>query len=212
MDIGKILSHLKNCDLFSQLEDGELIGIAKISHPMVIEKNQVIISQDEVGDCAYLIIEGVGKIYRLTQNGKEVPLGTVSTNQIVGEMALIDDLPRSAYVESITTISVLRIQKIDFQKLILANPAIALKLLRTLSMRIRAQDEKFLTMYDSDLPTRTMSHLMMLAKAYKSDVIPLTHEQLASLVGVTRPRLTEALHSLELQNIVKLVNHSIEII
>ena len=127
-------------------------------------------------------------------------------------MALIDDLPRSAYVEAITTMSVLKIPKNDFQKLILANPAIALKLLRTLSIRIRTQDEKIITIYDSDLPNRTISNLLLLSNAYKSKVIPLTHDQLASLVGVTRPRLTEALHSLELQNIVKLANHTIEII
>lgn len=212
MNIENIASELKKCELFSHLEIEELISLVRISSPISFEKKQIIISQDEVGDSAYLITEGIGKIYRLTPNGKEVPLGTISTSQIVGEMALIDDLPRSANVEAITEISALKILKDRFHKLILGNPNIALKLLKTLSLRIRAQDEKLLTLYDSDLLTRTLATLQLLAKAYRSERIPLTHDQLASLVGVTRPRLTEALHSLELQNIVKLANHTIEII
>ena len=133
---------LARVDLFSGLRYKELTQIAKCCREARYSPGSVLISQGEKGLGLFIITKGTVRITRANgPGGAEEVLATAGMADIVGEMALLDDLPRSATVTAVDEVSVLVLPKGEFRMILRhilsTDPDVGLDLLAVLTRRLR---------------------------------------------------------------------------
>ena len=100
------------------------------------KKGEIIIQQGEVGDCMYVIQEGQVEVF-VEKNDREVHLAIRGEGSLLGEMAIFDREVRSASVRAIGDVRALTVDKRNFMRRIHADPTLALRIVETMSYRIR---------------------------------------------------------------------------
>lgn len=141
-----MLEILKKVYLFESLSVHELEKIEKISRMEAFAKNSVIFKEGEPGDRCYVITNGDVRISKFIPNIGEEALAVLKPGDYFGEMALIDNFPRSAHAIANTDVAVLAISKTDLDKILIMDRELGYKLLwaftKTLSKRLRETNEK----------------------------------------------------------------------
>lgn len=104
----------------------------------IYDKGEVIIAEHDNGQTFFFIESGQVQLLKCA-NGKNKSLGVLKSGDFFGEMALLDNVPRSATCLAKNTVKVLEFNKSNFEVLITGNPKIAFMLLKILAKRIYAQ-------------------------------------------------------------------------
>lgn len=129
---------LAHIDLFSTLDKKELQVLAKSCHERTFKSGTTIFSQGDTGVGLYVIKSGKIRLTQASsQDRAEIDLGTAGTGEVMGEMALLDDLPRSATATAESDVEVLVLPVWEFRGVLRQHPDIALKMLGALSRRLR---------------------------------------------------------------------------
>lgn len=123
---------LKQIELFSSIPANYLIGLAEIVHDEIFSAGEKIFNEGEVGDSMYLICSGQVSI---RHGSKEI--AQLGSGESIGEMAILDKLPRSATAVVLEETKLLRIDAKDFDDILVTHPEIAQCLLKILSLRLR---------------------------------------------------------------------------
>ena len=141
-----MLAFLKKVHLFETLSVHELEKIEKISMIEAFAKDSVVFKEGDPGDRCYVITNGDVRISKFIPNIGEEALAVLKPGDYFGEMALIDNFPRSAHAIANTDVAVLTISKTDMEKILLMDRELGYKLLwaftKTLSKRLRETNEK----------------------------------------------------------------------
>ena len=140
---------LARVDLFSGLRYKELTQIAKCCREARYSPGSVLLSQGEKGLGLFIITKGTVRITRANgPGGAEEVLATAGMADIVGEMALLDDLPRSATVTAVDEVTVLLLPLWEFRRILRRilrrDPDVGLDLLAVLSRRLREVEQRIL--------------------------------------------------------------------
>ena len=127
----------------------------------VYEPGQVIIAEFEPGDSFYLIQRGNVQLIKCVNETKK-NLDILKPGEIFGEMAILDNSPRSATCMAIGKVKCLEFNKENFQLLITGNPQIALHLLKLFCKRINDQKRRFRILCINDLTARVADVFLLL--------------------------------------------------
>jgi CRP/FNR family cyclic AMP-dependent transcriptional regulator len=127
-----VIDALRGCDLFRHFDRKELEELARIAEEVHLDKGTVLCEQGRVALECWVVLEGEAEV----EVGGETIVGLAGTGEAIGEMGLLDHLPRSATVTARTPMVVLRIDGKRFDELLGASP-LARGLLEMLSRRIR---------------------------------------------------------------------------
>lgn len=203
------ITMIRGFDLFQGLPDEEISALAKLASKTTIPAKKIIIEQDTTSDTAYFIVKGSVNVFRINENGEEISVSVLGEGDVVGEMALIDHEPRSAFVRTLTETTFLVLSQNDFSVLLKKFPSIAIHLLAELSNRIRQADLRVENLMTQNLESRTWNTLQVLKRYFDKGEITLTHEELAAIIGATRARVTKILDSLEKNNLITLSHKKI---
>jgi len=125
------------------------------------EPNQVIISEYEPGDCFYLIQSGRVQLVKCV-NGTKKNLDILKPGEFFGEMAILDNSPRSATCVAYGNVKCLEFNKENFELLITGNPQMALLLLKLFCKRIYDQKRRFRILCIKDLQIRLADVFLLL--------------------------------------------------
>ena len=126
---------LRSLPLFAHVEPARLKLIAFTSQRLVFEPGQDLCVQGEQGDSAYLIVEGEAEVLVETPRGP-LHVSTVGKADIVGEIAILCDVPRTATVKAATRVDTLMITKDLFFQLLQDFPEVSIQLLKELASRL----------------------------------------------------------------------------
>ena len=135
MSLQEEVELLRNIPLFAKIESSKLKLLAFTSERLTYPKQEVLFEQGDIGDSAYIIIGGEADIIINTPGGGLV-VATLKQNEIVGEIAILCDVPRTATVRAKTDLTTLRINKDLFFSLIVEFPEIAVEIMRELAHRL----------------------------------------------------------------------------
>ena len=127
----------------------------------IYEKGDVIFSEFEKGDTFYLIQSGQVQLVKIV-NGIEKNLDILKASEIFGEMAILENSPRSATAIALDQVKVLEFNKENFEVLMTGNPAIAMKLLKLFVKRIYTQKLRFMVLTLGYLQARVGDVFIML--------------------------------------------------
>lgn len=141
-----MLTLLKKINLFAGLTDAELEKIRKICVGETVAKDAVIFKEGDPGDKCYMILKGEVRISKFIPNIGEEALAVLKTGDYFGEMALIDNFPRSAHAIVNADSSLIVIKKADLDNILIMDRELGFKLLltftKTLSLRLREMNDK----------------------------------------------------------------------
>src|SRR5918998_3338970 len=124
---------LRQAPLFEGLSKKELTELARRSEDMELDAGTVLCKEGEIGQEFFVIVEGEVEIKR-----KGRRLGTRGAGDFIGEIALLEDIARTATVTAKTPVRVFVLTRPTFQHLVNENPAVERKVMRTLARRLAA--------------------------------------------------------------------------
>jgi CRP/FNR family cyclic AMP-dependent transcriptional regulator len=158
-------------------------------------KGSVILFEDDPGDSLFVVRDGRVKVVLVAEDGREVILGILGVGEHFGELALIDDQPRSAHVVAMEDSTLLVLRREDFRRRVEQNPAVAWALLIELSRRLRRADDKIGSLVLLDVPGRIARVILDAADSGGSETIekPLTHQTIAHVIGASRETVSRAM-------------------
>ena len=137
----KKVDFLETVSLFSHLKEEELQRLANQSRYCSFKFGDVIIREGERDDRLYILISGKINVFKSYGTKKEKRLRTLEPPAYFGEIALIDDLVRSATVVALRDTRTLCLDKLNLDQEIERSPAIAKKLLQMLNRRLLALEK-----------------------------------------------------------------------
>ncbi len=137
---------LKKINLFENFTDQELEKIRKVCEGVAVKKGEMIFKEGEPGDKCFMILKGEVRISKFIPNIGEEALAVMHEGDYFGEMALIDDFPRSAHVIANSDASLITLRKADLDKIFMTDRELGFKFLRafacTLSRRLRDMNDR----------------------------------------------------------------------
>ena len=202
-------SFYRKFTLFAELDERELASIAAVAKTRRYAKDDAVFHADEIGDVFYLIREGQVKVTMISPEGKEIILSLLGPGDFFGEMALLDDEPRSATVIAIEPLEVVSIWRSDFLHILSENFSITQKVLGELSKRLRNASNRIESLATMDVYGRLARFFLDLArqsgKVLDNDyvaVIRPTHQAIANMIGTSRETVSRLIHDLMKQNLL----------
>ena len=133
----EISTQLKKTFLFRDLPDDALQAVSQKASVRELAEGDVLIRRGEVGNSLFMINEGWFKIVAEDAQGGELIINKTGPGETIGEMALLDEEPRSATVIALSDAKVLELKKDAFDKILHQRPDLALSLIRGFSSRLR---------------------------------------------------------------------------
>ncbi len=162
-------------------------------------------------DFVYILRQGRIKLSVLSESGKEIAIDIIQSGEIFGEFALVDESPRSNMVQALDDIVMWMFAKRDFAHLLTAQPKLAMSYIRLVGDRRRRMEKKLSDITSKAVSARVCELLHEVATsaaevdAVATDyLVPLTHHDVASLIGAARQTTTTVLNDLERRSIIEL--------
>ena len=126
--------------LFSDLSHRELQILAANCREREYPTDATLLRQGETGVGLFVLISGRVQASQQTSTGETRNLGAFERGSVLGEMSLLDDLPRTATVIALEPTRALVIPVWDFRAVLRESPEISIKLLSVMSRRLRARE------------------------------------------------------------------------
>ena len=159
--LGAEVEVLAKIPLFSGMDRSKLKFLAFTSERLFFDAGEILFRQGELGDKAFIIVEGTAEVVLETETGDK-RLAMIGKNELYGELALLCDAPRAATVRGETPLTVLGISKEVFVRLIEDDPEVSANVTRAVAARLEGtlrEYGKTNTMYDAATKMATYSLL-----------------------------------------------------
>jgi CRP/FNR family cyclic AMP-dependent transcriptional regulator len=141
LDLVQETDLLRKIPMLAKLDASKLKLLAFTSEILTFEDNDIVFHVGDAADCAFVIMEGAVDILTDTENGSVVEL-TLQQNQLFGELALLNGVPRNATLRAQGKIKVMRITADMFLTLLTENSAMALDVIRQISNKLAKSHQR----------------------------------------------------------------------
>lgn len=196
------VSVLKGCPVLAGLSLDSLKKLAGNCCFAAHEPGELVVSQQDRTDDVFVMLSGVARIIIYSAGGRAVNFGRIRRDQIFGEFAAIDGLPRSAAVEAVERCQTLRMTPICFWELIDAEQAFRRWMLRHLAGVSRALTARIFEFSTLPVNSRVQAELLRLVRqagarnGEPGSVILPTHAEIAERISTHREAVARELSRL----------------
>jgi len=221
---------LNTIALFSGLTDSEMKAISDMAVTRRFPKNTLMICEGDTSDSLYVVLSGKVKVFLSDEDGKEVTLNIQGEGEYFGELAILDEAPRSASVMTTEATKLAILSKSAFEKCMEKHPSIGLTVMHGMARRLRDLTENVRSLALMDVYGRVARLLLELSESSgdstgkKEDDNPdddtseqkvitqkLTQRDIASMVGASREMVSRILRDLSLGGYITIENKIITI-
>jgi CRP/FNR family transcriptional regulator len=202
----------KKVPIFGELSDEEILKVAKMTKHIQFKKGQMLLHEGEKSDKLFIVNKGQVKVSKLTLNGKEQILYILTSGEFFGELDLFNsDEVNNFSVYAIEDTEICLLTKYDIDRIMEANPEISLKLLKAVTKRLAHTENLAQNLATKDPEVRLIHMILEFCQKFgtkKNEGIlielPLTREEIASYVGVTRETISRKLSKFENLGLISL--------
>lgn len=185
--------------LFQDLDAADLQQLAQRATLKRFPRHSVLVNEGDDTDSLYIIQSGKIKIYLSDDEGKELVLSILGPGDYFGEIALLDESPRSASAMALDECKVYVLGKSQFEAFLKQDTAICLRVMRGLTRRLReltnnARDLALMDVYGRIV--KTLYHLAVEEDGHQVIKDKFTHKDLAAMVGSSREMVSRILKEL----------------
>ena len=213
------LWYLKQINIFHGLDEASLLKVNKIAIHKYLKKKDIIYLPGDKNDKVYLLKEGRVKVSRLSEDGREMTMIILEPGEIFGESALYSEgQHRSTMAEALDDAMICTVYRNEFEALLKTNPEIFLRVTKAIGKRRKEVENRLEDMVFRSVPSRLAHLFLNLAKKYGKPTenglmldIPLTHLEIANLIGSTRETTTTQINELKRQGWIDVRKRSIYI-
>lgn len=200
--------------IFSSLTNEEMKQVQQIIVHREYKKGEYILSPLKPMHCLFILNEGKVKVVRVNQSGKEQILYLLSIGDFFGETALFTGIPSDIVVEALEDTRLCTISKAQFSALLKQLPDIALKVCEELTHRLHRMETMVESLGSKPVDERMDDLLKEFSKKYGKYTsegiliqLPLSREELANYLGLTRETVSRKLAKLQNEGVLKLMGH-----
>lgn len=191
---------LRQSDLFESFNAVELGRLLGILEELELPKHHVIFSPGAPSEAIYFIEKGRVRLTRLSPEGKTVILALLGPGELIGEAAW-ETGEHDSYAETLEESRIYQIGREAFQNFIRENPEFGLRLIQILGIRLKQAQARIEDLVFRQVPSRVARLLLSLAETHGKVTpngirveFPLTHQEIADLVGSSRVTVTQILN------------------
>ena len=198
--------------IFENLNNEELLEIVNtINHKEYI-KGDIIFTEGNEAKTLYFINEGKIKLYKYTKDGKEQILHVLSEGDFFGELDLIKPSKYGFNARAIVDSKICTLSKDEMKDIMMRNPEIGIKVLETVGERLSKVENLVQNLATNDVDSR-MAYLLIdlmekYGKAEEKNIsikLPLSREEMANYIGVTRETISRKLKKFEDEKLIKII-------
>ncbi|APV45315.1 cAMP-binding domain of CRP or a regulatory subunit of cAMP-dependent protein kinase [Dehalogenimonas formicexedens] len=196
--------------LFESLNASEKEYVRTLFRRPMYGKGEYLFMQGEPSTAVFMVFEGKIKLFKTSDEGKEIVLGYLTSHDLFGEEVLFNDSVHALSAQAMERSRLCACYKTDFESLIAQNSSIAIKTIRILSERLGTMNERLADMAICDTQTRLARMLGRLAQEHgevtkdgRRLAFRMTHDELGALTGTSRVMVTNVLKNLKKAGIVK---------
>ncbi|MBV8425849.1 MAG: Crp/Fnr family transcriptional regulator [Hyphomicrobiales bacterium] len=190
--------------LFKALPRADLFACAAAFRKVVFAKGEMLFARGDLGGGLYLIAEGRVRLAVVSSTGRELSFRHAAVGEIFGEIAALDGGPRTADAIAMTHVTAYRLERNALQQLLSTQPAILTAMVAYLCQRLRETSEQLEAIALYPLETRLARFLLVALGTRPTEggarialEIKFSQDELAKLLGATRPKVNAALGELE---------------
>lgn len=210
---------LKRCPLFEGLTPAQRQRLEARAVLRTFRRGQVIYFPTEPGLSVLLLARGRVKIKALTPEGKETIFAFIEEGELFGELALLDDAPRNEYAEAVGEVRVVALLREDLLWLMGQRPDVALSLTKLVGLRRRRIESRLRNLLFRSTRDRLLALLLELLDSHGQPHgagweirLPLSHQELANLIGATRETVTLTLGQLQREGLLRVLRRRLLIL
>ncbi|MCI1578695.1 MAG: Crp/Fnr family transcriptional regulator [Clostridium beijerinckii] len=198
--------------IFENLNRDELVEIVNRINHKEFSKGGVIFNEGNIANTLYFINEGKIKLYKYTKDGKEQILHILSEGDFFGELELIKPSKYGFNSKAIEDAKICTLTKEEMKDIMMKNPEIGIKVLETVGERLSKVENLVQNLATNDVDSRMAYLIIELMEKYGKNVdgnisvkLPISREDMASFIGVTRETISRKLKKLEDENLIKII-------
>jgi CRP/FNR family transcriptional regulator, cyclic AMP receptor protein len=183
------MEKVSNVPLFSMLTEKEMCMLSKAMRRVSYGRGALVLAEGSDAESLYVILSGRIKVVKRDEDGREIILAVLGPGEYFGEMALLDDKPRSANVETVEPSDIICISKSDFQRCLQDNFELSIYIMRGLVHRLRNADRSISSLALLDVYGRVARLVLDHSEEVGGrKILPhrLSHQEIASRVGASR--------------------------
>ena len=189
-EVGQLL---RQVPFLAALDEADREALAAVAKRRRFMRGEAIFHKDDPGESLFIVEKGSVRIFLVSPQGSDLTLAVLAAGDFFGDMALLDGRPRSASATALQQTETVVLDREDFTSVIASRPQSAMAVLAAVVERLREANEMAGDLAFLDVGGRLAKKLLELAEAHgveRADGIllelPLTQEELANMVGVTR--------------------------
>ena len=190
--------------LFRQLPASQKQHLQQITRKCGFNPGDLLFLEDEPAASVFLVTEGRIKLFKVSEEGKEIILGFLTPHDLFGEEALFAESRRSMSAVALEPTRLCVCEKDDFENIVRTNPDFAMQVIQALGDKLHKATDQLAEFALHDVRNRIGLVLTRLAKNYGVETprglslnFRLTHEDLGALVGASRVMVTQVLQELK---------------
>src|SRR5665213_472056 len=203
MSINELATFLGKSVVFNGLDLEDLRRLAAIAREVTLPASSILFEQGEESDGLYIVASGIVRIYLTAEDGREATISLLEDGEMIGEIALLDGLPRSAGAAALTDTKLMFIPHKPFCDLLDTSPKLSRQVTIMLCERLRAANSQVAQAIFHDLRYRLLVLLRQIAVIHgriEKDVaivdLDVTQGMLAQMLGASREAVNKQLRTL----------------
>ena len=198
------IHYLTKTDIFCDLAPEELQEVAHAATMATCPAGKIFYSPNERGEVLFILKKGHVQLYRMSDEGRKLVIAALGPGTIFGEMALTGLGMYDAFAEATEEALICILNRGDLERLLISKPKVAVRLLGVVGKRLRETEDRLEQTLFHDVSSRLAALLLRLRTETGSDVIEMTHEELAEHLGVYRETVTAALNTLGKEDLISI--------
>src|SRR5262249_12246818 len=181
---------------FRGLPETELRRLLAVARRRRFDRREVVFHRGDPADTLHLVSAGRFAVRVTTQLGDSATIAVHGPGEAFGELALVDPgAPRSTTVAALEAGETFAVHRDDFRRLRREHPSVDTVLIQVLGARLRRASELLVEALFVPAETRVLRRILELGDLYRSDVVPLTQEDVAGLAGTSRATVNRVLRA-----------------
>lgn len=218
MSVSDLSASLARSVLFSGLDPEALRRLASIVRVVDLPVGSILFDQGDESDGLYIVASGIIRIYLTAGDGREATINLLEEGETIGEIAILDGLPRSAGAAALTDARLIFVPNGPFAELLDVSPQLSRQVILMLCERLRAANAQVDQAIFHDLRHRLLMLLRQIAVIHgrvEKDVsvvdLELTQGALAQMLGASREAVNKQLRSLAKEGRIEVEGHQIRV-
>lgn len=205
-------TYLDRVDIFAGLNESQLEALRQNSRIRAVLPGTIVVSEGDEPHGLFIVQSGTLKAFLMDENGREITLSLLGEGDYFGELALLDDAPRSASVIALERGELLQLSQQAFLELIENDPKVMHTVVRNLVSRIRSLTDSVRALALVDVFGRISRLFSSLAQEQGDHHVieqRLTQQEIANLVGASREMVNRILRDLVTGGYIEIEHHRV---